>query len=83
MLGGIIFKINWIVGGQKVTVDPSASLDANLAVGVIVKVEGQMSADDTVTALNVETSAVSDGNANDGNMNDNDNTNDDDGGDDD
>ncbi len=77
---GVIESINgteWIVSGQKVTVDPSASLDPNLAVGVIVKVEGQMSADGTVTALKVETSAVSDDNANDGNANDNGNTNDD------
>lgn len=71
---GVIEAINgteWIVSGQKVTVDPSASLDPNLAVGVIVKVEGQISADGVVTALKVETSMVTDDNANDGNTNGN------------
>lgn len=56
---GIVEAINgneWIVGGHKVTVDPVAVLDSNVAVGANVKVEGHLSVDGLVTVLNVETS---------------------------
>ncbi len=76
---GILEAMNgneWIVSGQKVTVDPAAALDPNITVGMIVKVEGQVSADGVVTALKIETSSVTDDNANDANANtDDDNAN--------
>jgi hypothetical protein len=65
----------WVVSGQAFTVAPTASMDSSIAVGDIVKVEGQVSADGVVTALKVETSMATDDNANDGNVNGN--TNDD------
>jgi hypothetical protein len=67
----------WVVSGQTITVDPAAALDPNITVGVIVKVEGTVSADGAVVALKIETSTVSDDNANDDNSNDVGNSNDD------
>lgn len=77
---GVIEAMNgnqWVVSGQTVTVDPAATMDSNIAVGVIVKVEGTVSADGTVVALKVETSTVTDDNSNDDNSNDVANSNDD------
>lgn len=87
---GVVEAMNgseWIVSGQKVTVDPAAALYPNITVGMIVKVEGQVSADGAVTALKVETSAVTDDTTNDANANTDDgnanvNSNDDDSADD-
>lgn len=81
---GIIEAINgnqWIVSGQVVTVDPSTALDQNIAVGDIVKVEGSVWADGNVVAVKIESSTVTDDNANDANSNDaNANVNDNDNG---
>ncbi len=76
---GVVESMNgsqWVISGQAVTVDPAAALDPNITVGLIVKVEGKVSADGTVVALKIETSTVSDDNANGGNSNDVGNTND-------
>jgi hypothetical protein len=82
---GIVEQINgnqWVVSGQAFTVDPAAALDAGIALGDIVKVEGTVSEDGSVVALKIESSIVSvdnsnDGNANDGNSNTGANSNDD------
>ncbi len=60
---GIVEAINgteWVVSGQKFTLDPQASLDPNIAVGDEVTVEASVSADGTVVALKVESSANDD-----------------------
>jgi hypothetical protein len=50
----------WTVGGQTLTLDPQVSLDPNIAVGDQVKVEANVSADGSVVALKVESSAADD-----------------------
>jgi hypothetical protein len=58
---GIVEAINdtqWTVGGQTLILDPQTSLDPNIAVGDQVKVEANVSANGTVVALKVESSAV-------------------------
>ena len=70
---GVVEAINgneWTVSGQVITVEPSAAVDPNIQVGMIVKVEGQVSSTGEVTALKVETSAVLDDNASGANAND-------------
>lgn len=70
---GIVEQISgnqWVVSGQTITVDPAARMDAGIAVGDIVKVEGTVSADGSVVALTIETSAGTDDNSNTGNAND-------------
>jgi len=70
---GIVEQISgnqWVVSGQTFTVDPAARMDSGIAVGDIVKVEGTVSADGSVVAVTIETSAVTDDNSNTGNAND-------------
>lgn len=77
---GVVEAMNgnqWVVSGQTITLDPAAALDPNITVGVIVKVEGSVSADGTVMALKIETSTESGNNSNDDNSNDVGNSNDD------
>ncbi len=50
----------WIVSGQKFTLDPQASLDPNIAVGDEVKVEARVSADGAVVATKIESSGTDD-----------------------
>lgn len=72
VFSGIVEQINgnqWIVSGQAFTVDPAAAMDSNIAIGDIVKVEGTVSADGSVVALKVESSTVTDDNANGANTN--------------
>ena len=60
---GTVEAINgtqWTVGGQTLTLDPQASLDLNITVGDHVKVEANVSADGSVVALKVESSAPDD-----------------------
>lgn len=60
---GTVEAINgtqWTVGGQTLTLDPQASLDPNITVGDQVKVEANVSADGSVVALKVESTAADD-----------------------
>lgn len=60
---GIVEAINgseWMVAGQKITLDPHAALDPNIGVGDEVKVEANVSADGAVVALKVESSVKDD-----------------------
>ena len=61
----------WLISGQQVNVDGSSSIDPNIQVGDIVRVEAKVSADGAVVALKIEVSSPDDGNANDNTMNDN------------
>jgi uncharacterized protein DUF5666 len=57
---GIVEAMNgkqWTVNGQTLTLGPNVSLDPNLAVGDEVKVEANVSADGTVVAFKVESTA--------------------------
>lgn len=77
---GIVEQISgdqWVVSGQAFKVDPTAAMDAGIAVGDIVKVEGTMAIDGSIVALMIETSAVGDDNANDDNSISNSNSSDD------
>lgn len=90
VFAGIVEQINgdqWVVSGQAFTVDPAAAMDPGITVGDIVMVEGTVSVDGGIVALQIEASTVGDDNANDGNANDdnsnsNSNSNDDNGSDD-
>lgn len=71
----------WLISGQQVDVEGS-SIDTNIQVGDIVKVEATVSQDGTVLALKIESSGPDDtgandnsANSNDDNANSNDNTN--------
>lgn len=61
----------WLISGQQVNVDGSASIDPAIQVGDIVRVEAKVSADGAVVALKIEASSPDDGNANDDTSNDN------------
>ena len=77
----------WLISGQQVGVDDSTSVDPNVKVGDIVKVEANVSQDGIVLALKIESSKpddvgandnvanANDSNSNDDNANVNDNTN--------
>jgi len=68
----------WLVSGQQVSVDAATSVDANVQVGDIVRVEASVSPDGSVAALKIETSGADDGNTNSDTGNSNDaNANDD------
>ena len=60
----------WLISGQQVNVDGAASVDSNIQVGDIVRVEAKVSADGAVVALKIESSSPDDGNANDNTSND-------------
>ena len=61
----------WLISGQQVNVDSAASVDPNIQVGDIVRVEAKVSADGAVVALKIESSSPDDdGNANDNTSND-------------
>ena len=67
----------WLISGQLISVDDSSSVDPNIQVGDVVKVEASVSADGSVIAVKIELPGMDDANANDNAVNDNDsNTND-------
>jgi len=67
----------WLINGQQVDVDGS-SMDANIQVGDIVRVEATVSQDGTVFAVKIESSSPNAVNVNESSANDNStNTNDD------
>lgn len=60
---GIVESINGnelMVNGQKITLDPQTSLDPNIQVGDKVNVEANVSADGSVVAIKVESTASDD-----------------------
>jgi len=61
----------WLISGQQVNVDDSTTIEPNIQVGDIVKVEASVSADGVVVALKIESSGPDAGNANDNAANDN------------
>ena len=68
----------WLISGQQVDVDDSTSVDANIKVGDIVKVEASVAPDGIIVALSIESSRPDSGSANDNTANGNEsNTNDD------
>jgi hypothetical protein len=70
---GVIESIvgtEWIVSGQKITVDPALAPDGTFAVGDTVKVAVQVQADDSMVVSQVEAPASADDNSNDANDND-------------
>jgi Domain of unknown function (DUF5666) len=68
----------WLISGQQVDVDGSTSVDPNVKVGDIVKVEAKVSQDGAVLALKIESSRPDDAGANGNDSNTNDvNANDD------
>ena len=78
---GVVEAMNgnqWTVSGQVVTVDAATSLDPNVAVGDIVRVEASVKQDGSVVALKVESSSAGGtvDNSNSGNDNQNVNSND-------
>ncbi|HLO29127.1 MAG TPA: DUF5666 domain-containing protein [Anaerolineales bacterium] len=61
---GIVEAMNgteWTIGGQKMTLDPQAALDPNIAVGDEVKVKASVIPGGAVVALKIESSASSPG----------------------
>ena len=76
----------WLISGQQINIDGFTSVDPNIQVGDIVKVEASVSQDGAVLALAIESSVPdddangntandNDSNENDDNANTNDNTN--------
>jgi len=61
----------WLISGQQVNVDGSTSIDSNIQVGDIVRVEASVNANGAVVALNIEVSSPDDNNVNDNAANDN------------
>jgi len=61
----------WTISGQVVKIDPQTSIDPNIKVGDVVKVEGSVAQDGTVVAAKVEATVPDDtaGNSNTGNDN--------------
>lgn len=61
----------WQISGQTISVDTITSVDANVQIGDIVRVEANVSGDGSVVALKIESSSGDDNaNSNDGNSND-------------
>ena len=60
----------WLISGQQVDVNGS-SMDANIQLGDIVRVEAAVSQDGTVFAVKIESSGPDDANMNDSSANDN------------
>ena len=60
----------WLISGQQVDVEGS-SIDANIQVGDIVRVEANVSGDGSVLAVKIESSGSDDTGANDNSANDN------------
>lgn len=61
----------WTISGQPVSVDVSTTVDPNIQVGDIVKVEASVGQDGVVVAAKVEASSANDDNANSNSSNDN------------
>ncbi|HSA99022.1 MAG TPA: DUF5666 domain-containing protein [Anaerolineales bacterium] len=60
---GIVEAMNgteWTINGQKISLDPQALLDPNIAVGDEVKVEANVSADGSIVVMKVESAGRGD-----------------------